>query len=351
MKKKISIALGMFLASTIAYAAEPGSPSFDCTKASNTVEMLICTNPELADLDVKLASQYKAALAQASDKAAVKQQQIAWIKNVRAKCLEVACVADEYSKRIADLAGTPNALPNDSAATPDATASNAPAPPNQEPQSSQNQVDTPAPEPAAKAKSDSDAPSVQTSSVAPDEQAATTKSSSGGQSPVSGMIAFALIILVVVLVKMKNAPRRGQWFVMKKLGVADLHGNQVHPDLVLGDSENDLLFQVKRALNDIPCPSCGNHKLKGDVEIKYGPVQLFNEVKTEKGYKNELIAKKWLFYGTNSGDKGNVQCPDCKWESERKGFEGFGDKAVMLLGASIAAYALYARRSNRKNGI
>ncbi len=103
MKKQITITLAFLFASATAFAVEPESPSFDCAKASTNVEMMICTSPELASLDVKLATLYKATIAQAYDKASVKQQQIAWNRNVRAKCQDAKCIADEYSKRITEL--------------------------------------------------------------------------------------------------------------------------------------------------------------------------------------------------------------------------------------------------------
>jgi hypothetical protein len=45
------------------------SPSFNCAKAGNSAERLICSNKDLADADVRMASAYRQALASAKDKA------------------------------------------------------------------------------------------------------------------------------------------------------------------------------------------------------------------------------------------------------------------------------------------
>jgi uncharacterized protein len=42
------------------FRARRGAPSFDCAKASGRVEALICSDPELAALDVELARPYRA---------------------------------------------------------------------------------------------------------------------------------------------------------------------------------------------------------------------------------------------------------------------------------------------------
>lgn len=88
------------------FALADTSPSFDCSKASNTVERLICSDNSLAELDVMLSQKYKAALAEASDKTVLKQRQIEWIKGVRSKCTDAVCIADEYKKRISEISGS-----------------------------------------------------------------------------------------------------------------------------------------------------------------------------------------------------------------------------------------------------
>lgn len=81
---------------------EPVKPSFDCAKASNKVEKMICGSPELARLDMQLVDAYRKANANSADQAKLKSEQIAWIKQSRA-CADEACVAQAYRARIAEL--------------------------------------------------------------------------------------------------------------------------------------------------------------------------------------------------------------------------------------------------------
>lgn len=78
--------------------AGPIKASFDCTKASTAVEGMICGNTELAALDVRLAAAYKALRNDAQDKAALKQEQVAWIKQ-RNACRVADCLITIYSER------------------------------------------------------------------------------------------------------------------------------------------------------------------------------------------------------------------------------------------------------------
>lgn len=81
---------------------EPVKPSFDCAKASNKVEKMICGSPDLARLDLQLVDAYRKAIASSADQAKLKSEQIAWIKQSRA-CADEACVAQAYRARIAEL--------------------------------------------------------------------------------------------------------------------------------------------------------------------------------------------------------------------------------------------------------
>lgn len=81
---------------------EPVKPSFDCSKASNKIEKMICGSPELARLDVQLVDAYRKANANTSNQAKLKSEQIAWIKQTRS-CSDEACVAQAYQARINEL--------------------------------------------------------------------------------------------------------------------------------------------------------------------------------------------------------------------------------------------------------
>lgn len=75
-------------------------PSFNCAKASTNAEKLVCSDAELASLDVSLSAAYKQHLSNSGDRTASKKEQVAWIKSLNATCSDVECMKDEYQKRI-----------------------------------------------------------------------------------------------------------------------------------------------------------------------------------------------------------------------------------------------------------
>lgn len=79
------------------------SPSFDCAKASGDAELLICSNEKLAEADVALAQVYKAVMARTADKQALKQEQLAWLKNERDVCTDEDAMLKVYQERIEQL--------------------------------------------------------------------------------------------------------------------------------------------------------------------------------------------------------------------------------------------------------
>lgn len=81
-------------------------PSFDCAKAGNDVERMICATPAVASLDKRLADTYKEYLKMSEDKGATKKEQAAWIKKTRNACKTADCLATAYQARIDDLEAT-----------------------------------------------------------------------------------------------------------------------------------------------------------------------------------------------------------------------------------------------------
>lgn len=83
-------------------------PAFDCSKASSTVEEMICADPRLGELDQELTALYKQALKATSGQAHknLKAYQRGWIKG-RNDCWKAdeidACVYNEYYLRINEL--------------------------------------------------------------------------------------------------------------------------------------------------------------------------------------------------------------------------------------------------------
>ncbi len=83
-------------------ALATGRPSFDCAKASTAAESLICSDPQLAQLDVVLGNAYAAAKLFAPDKEAIQSAQVEWLK-ARNECQDVACARKLYDSRISAL--------------------------------------------------------------------------------------------------------------------------------------------------------------------------------------------------------------------------------------------------------
>jgi len=81
--------------------------TFDCDKASTFAEKAICSDSRLTAMDDELGRLYKAALASAPDKTALKSEQKAWLA-ARDSCQDDACIMKAYSDRIASLKGAGN---------------------------------------------------------------------------------------------------------------------------------------------------------------------------------------------------------------------------------------------------
>ena len=116
----IAIALGgIFVAEQKVLAVQP---SFDCNRASVTVEHLICGDEGLANLDRQLAEVYRSALdrSRQTSEGALESQQLSWLSQ-RNECNRSknphACVETSYKMRIAELQATWNLVTSDRTAT------------------------------------------------------------------------------------------------------------------------------------------------------------------------------------------------------------------------------------------
>ncbi|CAK0761047.1 conserved hypothetical protein [Gammaproteobacteria bacterium] len=85
---------------TFSYAA-----SFTCAEATTLVEKAICSETPLSNLDDLLTQSYKKALASTKNVAVLKNQQKAWLLNVRNKCQDSACLVRVYNQRLTALNG------------------------------------------------------------------------------------------------------------------------------------------------------------------------------------------------------------------------------------------------------
>ena len=77
-------------------------PSFDCARATNKVEQMVCSSQELAILDLSVANAYRDAMARVDtdyDRRQLKDAQLFWLQEVRGKCQDAACVKAAYEVR------------------------------------------------------------------------------------------------------------------------------------------------------------------------------------------------------------------------------------------------------------
>ena len=81
----------------------PFTPSFDCAKASNGQEKLVCADRELSRLDVELSQAYSKARDKSNDKNTLKLEQLEWIKYSLRACSDKNCLITTYKKRISEL--------------------------------------------------------------------------------------------------------------------------------------------------------------------------------------------------------------------------------------------------------
>lgn len=77
--------------------------SFDCAKASTSIEKTLCGDAALSDLDELLLQHYKKAQLYAPSPDALKDQQKTWLKTVRDACPDATCLKKAYRARIGEL--------------------------------------------------------------------------------------------------------------------------------------------------------------------------------------------------------------------------------------------------------
>jgi len=88
-------------------APVPAPPSFDCARAADAIETLVCGNAGLAELDRQLAASIQAILLKpGADRVALLDAHRAWLRR-RAACSSAvdprACAVDAYKSRIVRL--------------------------------------------------------------------------------------------------------------------------------------------------------------------------------------------------------------------------------------------------------
>ena len=93
----------LFLLTFFVYINSIEAASFDCAKAENKIELMICSNKNLSQHDDWLAKYYKDALVNTDTKNALKTEQQLWLKNTRDKCADYNCLENAYLKRELEL--------------------------------------------------------------------------------------------------------------------------------------------------------------------------------------------------------------------------------------------------------
>lgn len=109
--QRIAVLLSSFLIVALAHAA-----SFDCGKASTTVEKLICSNDQLSKLDEELAEIYGSAAKEEKGGSEIKNSQRVWLES-RNNCAIspyaknenwlTSCITHQYEYRLAAITSTP----------------------------------------------------------------------------------------------------------------------------------------------------------------------------------------------------------------------------------------------------
>lgn len=93
------------------FASEGFAASFDCQKASTSIEHAICMDKTLSELDGELGMLYSEALKGAGDQKLLRSEQRYWISAVRDKCGDTDCLTLAYRDRIAVLTGVDEPQP------------------------------------------------------------------------------------------------------------------------------------------------------------------------------------------------------------------------------------------------
>lgn len=87
--------------------ARGGGPSFDCRRAVQQSERIVCADPALAALDRRLNAAYEDAIAAGADRRALRLEQDRWLALREAAAPDPRAVSDAYRRRIRELDAMP----------------------------------------------------------------------------------------------------------------------------------------------------------------------------------------------------------------------------------------------------
>lgn len=99
----VSFGAVSLLSAAIVFGAESAGPSFNCAAAQTATEKLICSDPGLSALDLRMARLFAAERADPAKASAVLADQRKWIADDRNKCADTDCLRAAYQSRITAL--------------------------------------------------------------------------------------------------------------------------------------------------------------------------------------------------------------------------------------------------------
>ena len=103
---KTAVSYLTFLTILAFFTTTSFAASFDCNKASMPSEKMVCNNPALSKLDDQMFAAYSKAKSESTNPDSLKNEQISWIKEVRACGNDETCISSLYLKRISQLSPT-----------------------------------------------------------------------------------------------------------------------------------------------------------------------------------------------------------------------------------------------------
>ncbi|WP_273823339.1 MULTISPECIES: lysozyme inhibitor LprI family protein [Pseudomonas] len=93
------------LAALPLFIATAQAASFDCGRAKQPTEIAICSDRQLNDLDVEMATTYRLlrGLFAMGNRGAMQDEQVAWLQERNACGSDSACLQRQYDKRLTQL--------------------------------------------------------------------------------------------------------------------------------------------------------------------------------------------------------------------------------------------------------
>lgn len=88
------------------FAALPAAAAgFDCTQAREPVEKLVCSDPQVSELDARLQAFYFGLRADVGIEpdTTLQARQRTWLRTIRNRCTDTACLSAAYTARLAEL--------------------------------------------------------------------------------------------------------------------------------------------------------------------------------------------------------------------------------------------------------